>query len=113
VRIPPLLTLVSVIDGLSRAGIKPLSIYGLVHFCRRERGTLITHVPSVSPEEQMRIVALLREHLLDVDDGLDQWNARDSSLDPPTSSNGSVTLHPATQDTDHLIERRAEMYQVA
>ncbi len=48
-------------------GIKPLSIYGLIHFCRPGRGSLVDANYVLSPEERDRIVGILREHLLDVD----------------------------------------------
>lgn len=52
---------------LSGTGIKPLSIYGLVHFFQH-RGSLVNGGYVLSTEEQHRTLAILREHLLDVDD---------------------------------------------
>ncbi|EKM77093.1 hypothetical protein AGABI1DRAFT_108449 [Agaricus bisporus var. burnettii JB137-S8] len=45
-------------------GIKPLSIYGLVHLFQRRR-SLVDGGYTLSAEEQSRTVAVLREHLLD------------------------------------------------
>ncbi len=56
------------LNQLGDLGIKPLSIYGLVHFFRPGRGSLVDANYLLSPEERDRIVGTLREHLLDVDD---------------------------------------------
>lgn len=47
-------------------GIKPLSVYGLVHFPSWRRG-LVEGSCVLSLEEQSHTLSVLREHLLDVD----------------------------------------------
>jgi hypothetical protein len=50
------------------AGIKPLSIYGLIHIFSDKKESLIDG-RTLSQEDQAKIVSMLREHLLDIDDG--------------------------------------------
>lgn len=50
---------------LRNEGLKPLSIYGLAHHLKRNT-TSLAEGQILSVEEQARIVALLREHLLDI-----------------------------------------------
>lgn len=49
-------------------GIKPLSIYGLIHIFQRQRGSLVDQGYNLPPEELNRTVGILREHLFDVGD---------------------------------------------
>lgn len=48
-------------------GIKPLSVYGLIHLLRRDKPALSDGL-SLSIEEQAHIISLLRQHLLDIPD---------------------------------------------
>jgi hypothetical protein len=52
---------------ISNTGIKPLSIYGLIHLFQSRR-SLVDGGYTLSAEEQSRTIAVLREHLLDEDD---------------------------------------------
>jgi hypothetical protein len=51
----------------SNPGIKPLSIYGLVHLFRRPRSLVDSGGYTLSADEQSRTIGVLREHLLDDD----------------------------------------------
>jgi hypothetical protein len=51
----------------SNPGIKPLSIYGLVHLFRRPRSLVDSCEYTLSADEQSRTIGVLREHLLDDD----------------------------------------------
>ncbi|KAJ3568783.1 hypothetical protein NP233_g5491 [Leucocoprinus birnbaumii] len=48
-------------------GIKPLSVYGLVHLMYKKRPELISQNQELSDEEMKRIIRIVREHLLDAD----------------------------------------------
>jgi hypothetical protein len=62
------------------AGIKPLSIYGLIHMFQRRR-SLADGGYILSAEEQSRTIAVLREHLLDDDNGDVEASAADKERD--------------------------------
>ncbi|KAF5345261.1 hypothetical protein D9756_011422 [Leucocoprinus leucothites] len=47
-------------------GIKPLSVYGLIHAFSGRRVSLVEGNHGISAEEQARTIALLQEHLMDV-----------------------------------------------
>ncbi|KAJ3554790.1 hypothetical protein NP233_g12350 [Leucocoprinus birnbaumii] len=91
-------------------GIKPLSIYGLVHFFQRQEEALVTRNYKSTPEEQIQVVGLLRDHLLDVK----QFNTEEGN--EPVSGRipgPSVDMHPvpsiqdpsSSSESEHLMEK--------
>ncbi|KAJ3569527.1 hypothetical protein NP233_g4991 [Leucocoprinus birnbaumii] len=96
-------------------GIKPLSIYGLVHFFQRQRGKLVTRSDVSSQEEQFRVVGLLRDHLLDVDpisvEGNHGPNSDSDTACPPPHTKSFPSFHNSSDPEDleagYLIEKKS------
>ena len=74
-----------------------MSVYGFVHLLQGGRVSLAEGT-SLTGEEQMRIVALLREHLMDVGD--------DNAEGPADSGNGSNEAGMIESHEDLMSERR-------
>jgi len=74
-----------------------MSVYGLVHLLQGGRVSLAEGTP-LTDEEQMRIVALLREHLMDVGD--------DNVEGLVDSGNGSNEAGVVESHEDLMSERR-------
>jgi len=74
-----------------------MSVYGFVHLLQGGRVSLAEGTP-LTDEEQMRIVALLREHLMDVGD--------DNAKDLADSGNGSNEAGGIESHEDLMSERR-------
>lgn len=81
----------------TRSGIKPLSIYGLVHLFRPGKGSLVDGNFALSPEERDRTVGILREHLLDVED-IGEGDGTSSSRYSP------VSVSPQSSLSQHDLE---------
>ncbi|KAF9448386.1 hypothetical protein P691DRAFT_49951 [Macrolepiota fuliginosa MF-IS2] len=62
-------------------GVKPLSIYGFVHSVQPRKISLVggQDVQPISEEERDRIVRIIREHLLDIDDGVETTDGQPRS----------------------------------
>ncbi|KAJ3572292.1 hypothetical protein NP233_g3175 [Leucocoprinus birnbaumii] len=75
-------------------GMKPLSVYGLLHFFQGNRASL-AEGSLLTAQDQARIVAILREHLMDIGDAVPseehQSQHRDERLTPDAHSR---TEHP-------------------
>ncbi|KAF9442285.1 hypothetical protein P691DRAFT_779477 [Macrolepiota fuliginosa MF-IS2] len=64
-------------------GIKPLSIYGLVHTFQQQRSSLVDGDHVLSSGERDRIVTVLSAHLLDIEDGESDGLLSGSSTEAP------------------------------
>ncbi|KAF7783420.1 hypothetical protein Agabi119p4_1444 [Agaricus bisporus var. burnettii] len=73
-------------------GIKPLSIYGIVHLFQRRR-TLVDGGYTLSAEEQSRTIAVLREHLLDDNNDIEANGASEEK-----TKDGEQSVPQARQD---------------
>ncbi|XP_006457527.1 hypothetical protein AGABI2DRAFT_123388 [Agaricus bisporus var. bisporus H97] len=73
-------------------GIKPLSIYGIVHLFQRRR-SLVDGGYTLSAEEQSRTIAVLREHLLDDNNDIEANGASEEK-----TKDGEQSVPQARQD---------------
>ncbi|KAJ3565962.1 hypothetical protein NP233_g7304 [Leucocoprinus birnbaumii] len=78
---------------LTLFGMKPLSVYGFVHTMTGVKPSLTDGERNISSEEQARIIALLREHLMD----------SGGSHEPESSSASDTEMENLVQDNDILL----------
>ncbi|KAJ3574280.1 hypothetical protein NP233_g1880 [Leucocoprinus birnbaumii] len=87
-------------------GVKPLSVYGLIHTLTRVPNRLHFKEYTLSAEDQQRCVAMLREHLLDTGDADEEPSFRPSI----PGEGGRLSTKEVDYDEESLVERGPEKY---